>query len=61
MGLNISKYRKAIVAVTGGVVLVTTAISNAVADGSIDLTEVVTIVTAIAIAVGVYEIPNEEV
>jgi hypothetical protein len=61
MGLNISKYRKAIVAVTGGVVLVTTAISNAVADGSIDLTEVVTIVTAIAVAVGVYEIPNEEV
>jgi hypothetical protein len=61
MGLNISKYRKAIVAVTGGVVLVTTAISNAVADGSIDLTEVVTIVTAVAVAVGVYEIPNEEV
>ena len=60
MGLNVKKYRKATIAVTGGLVLVATAVAEAVADGSIDLTEVVTIVTAIAVAVGVYEIPNEE-
>jgi hypothetical protein len=61
MGLDVKKYRKAIVAVAGGVVLVATAVAEAVADGSIDLTEVVTIVTAIAVAIGVYEIPNEAV
>ena len=61
MGFDVAKYRKAIVAVAGGTVLVATAVAEAVSDGSINLTEVVTIITAIAVAVGVYEMLNEAV
>jgi hypothetical protein len=60
MGLNVKNYRKAVIAVSGGLVLVATAVAESVADGSIDLTEIVTVITAVAVAVGVYEIRNEE-
>ena len=61
MNFNVAPYRKAIAAVVGGVVVVGTAVTEAVADGVFDVADAVTIVTAIGTVFGVYAASNEEV
>jgi peptidoglycan/LPS O-acetylase OafA/YrhL len=53
--MNLSRYRKAIVAVVGAAAVAVTA---ALTDGSIDPSEVGGIIVAILTALGVYSIPN---
>lgn len=58
MSINVSKvapYAKAVVAVCGVVVLA----AKAVADGVVTQDEVVAVVTAVGVAVGVYQVPNK--
>lgn len=58
---NIAPYRKAIVAAIGGLTVIAAAVTEAVQDGYIDFVEIATIVTAVAVAFGVYEVPNAPV
>lgn len=58
MSFDISKYRKTIVAVIGGLVAVGAAISGAVADDEVTFAEIGVIVAAVGTALGVYQVPN---
>lgn len=57
--MNVSKlapYAKAVIAVCGVFVLA----AQAVSDGQLTFDELVTVGTALAVALGVYQIPNKK-
>lgn len=54
--MNISPYRKAAVAVAG----VLAVLGTALADGALSPGELGELATAVAVAIGVYRVPNAE-
>lgn len=58
--INVAPYRKAVAAVVAGVTVIASAVGEAVADGSIDATDVVQIVAAVGGVFGVYFLPNDD-
>lgn len=57
--VNVAPYRKAIAAAVGGLIVIATAVAEAVADGVFDLSDGLTVAAAIGTVFGVYRATNE--
>lgn len=57
--IDVSRYRKAVVAVVTAVTVIGAAVAEAVADGSLDVADGIQIATVVAGAFGVYRVANE--
>lgn len=59
MRFNVDPYRKAVVAIVGGLVVIATAVGEAVSDGVLDFADGLAIAAAIGTALGVYGVANK--
>lgn len=59
--INVGPYRKLVVAIVTAVTVIGAAVAEAVADGSLDVADVIQIATVAAGAFGVYQVTNDEV
>jgi hypothetical protein len=57
--INVAPYRKAVAAVVGAVAVIGAAVGEAIADGQLDLADVIQIAAAVGTVLGVYQATNE--